>query len=227
MTQVFIAPSILTADFAHLESQIRLVEEAGADWIHLDVMDGHFVPNLTFGPPVIEKVRKITRLPLDAHLMIENPERYLGDFKEAGVDWLTVHAEVGYHLHRTVEKIRQLGMHPGVALNPATPAAAISEMMPFVDLILVMTVNPGFGGQTFIPQMLNKIEQIARMIWETGRDIRLEVDGGLDQETVPQVIKKGADVLVIGSAIYDAGDVKKAARTFRALADTDYDSEIA
>ncbi|HHM23534.1 MAG TPA: ribulose-phosphate 3-epimerase [Bacteroidetes bacterium] len=214
MKKIRIAPSILNADFAHLEKEIRRMENAGVDWIHLDIMDGHFVPNLTFGAPVVEKLRSITGLPFDAHLMIENPERYLKDFREAGVNWLTVHVEVGYHLHRTIDAIRKLGMHPGVAINPGTPAAWLDPLLPFVDLILVMTVNPGFGGQKFIPEMLDKIRDVAGKIRDSGREILLEVDGGLDQHTVPAVLESGADVLVIGSAIFEQPDPQQAAAGF-------------
>ena len=214
MKKIRIAPSILNADFAHLEKEIRRMENAGVDWIHLDIMDGHFVPNLTFGAPVVEKLRSITGLPFDAHLMIENPERYLKDFREAGVNWLTVHVEVGYHLHRTIDAIRKLGMHPGVAINPGTPAAWLDPLLPFVDLILVMTVNPGFGGQKFIPEMLDKIRDVAGKIRDSGREILLEVDGGLDQHTVPAVLESGADVLVIGSAIFEQPDPEQAAAGF-------------
>ena len=215
--KVKIAPSILTADFTNLSDQIKIVEDAGADWLHLDIMDGHFVPNITFGPPVIEKIRKITNLPLDAHLMIENPDRFLNDFKNAGVDYLTIHIEVGYHLHRTIERIKSLGMKAGVSLNPSTPICELEYLLPHLDMILIMTVNPGFGGQKFIPQMLSKIEKVNEMIKQQDHEILLEVDGGIAEPTIPRVIKSGANVLVIGSAIYNQPSIGGAVHKIREI----------
>ncbi len=202
MGKLKIAPSILAADFARLGEQIAQAEAAGADYIHVDVMDGHFVPNLTVGPLVIEAVRRATRLPLDVHLMIEQPERYLADFRAAGADILTVHVETCPHLHRTVQRIKELGGRAGVTLNPATPAASLGEILPDVDLVLVMTVNPGFGGQAFIPGMVSKIGRVRAMLDEIGSQAELEVDGGISPATAPLVARAGADVLVAGVAIF-------------------------
>ena len=203
MGRVKLAPSILAADFSRLGEQIDLVEAAGADWVHVDVMDGRFVPNITIGPLIAAAARRSTTLPLDAHLMIVEPERYIEDFAAAGVNSLTVHVECSPHLHRTVERIHELGMRAGVALNPATPVESLSEILPFIDLVLVMTVNPGFGGQNFIPTSLSKIQRIRAMLDERGLDgVELEVDGGIDPETAGAVVRAGATVLVAGSAVY-------------------------
>jgi len=200
---VKIAASILAADFARLGQQVAEAEAAGADWIHVDVMDGQFVPNITVGPPVVAALRRITKLPLDAHLMIERPERYLVAFAEAGVDRLTVHVETCPHLHRTVQRIRALGMLPGVTLNPATPLVALEEILPHVDLVLVMSVNPGFGGQG---QMLDRL----------GSQAELEVDGGIDAHTAPAVVAAGATVLVAGTAIFQTeGGIAAAVQRLR------------
>ena len=197
---VKIAPSILSAKFSNLEQHIRQVEKGRADWLHLDVMDGHFVPSISFGPIIVETVRSITKLPLDTHLMIEKPELFLKDFKEAGTDRLTVHVEACTHLHRTIEEISALGLKAGVALNPATPATALREIIPYVDLVLVMTVNPGFGGQQFIRTMVPKVREIAEMI--KGSKIELEVDGGVAEVNASKLVGAGATVLVAGHSIF-------------------------
>ncbi len=205
MVRVRIAPSILASDFARLGEEIAAVAAAGADFIHIDVMDGHFVPNLTIGAPVIKSLRKTTELPFDVHLMIAPVDPFIDDFADAGANILTVHPEAGPHLHRTLQRIRAAGMKPGVALNPATPASLVEPVLDDVDLILVMSVNPGFGGQSFIASQLRKIETVRAMIDKTGRDIMLEVDGGVDPETAPKAIAAGADVLVAGSAVFRGG----------------------
>lgn len=204
MKEIRIAPSILSADFACLARAVTEVVEAGADWIHVDVMDGHFVPNLTFGMPIVAALRRITRLPLDVHLMIEAPERYLEAFARAGADRLIVHVEACPHLHRVIQGIRGLGLRAGVALNPATPLSALEEILPDVDQVLIMTVNPGFGGQAFIERMLEKVRRARRMIDAIGRPIELEVDGGVGPENAPALVEAGATVLVAGASIFDA-----------------------
>ncbi len=206
-----VAPSILSADFARLGEEIAAVSAAGADFIHVDVMDGHFVPNITIGPAVIKSIKKQTTLPFDVHLMISPVDRYIDDFVKAGADILTVHPEAGPHLHRTLQAIRSAGAKPGVALNPGTPVAAIEPVLGDVDLILVMSVNPGFGGQSFIESQLKKIETIRALIDRSGRDIMLEVDGGINAETAPSVIAAGATVLVAGSAVFKGDETKYAA----------------
>jgi ribulose-phosphate 3-epimerase len=200
-----ISPSILSADFARLGEEVRAVEEAGADFIHLDVMDGHFVPNLTIGPGIVKAVNGVTSLPLDVHLMITNPEDYLDEFAAAGADYLTVHVEAQVHLHRTMTRIRELGMKAGVSLNPATPVGAIEEILPLSDLILVMSVNPGFGGQGFIPSSLAKISAIRRKIDDCGCGALIEVDGGIKTDNAAAVREAGADVLVSGSGVFGKG----------------------
>jgi len=197
-----IAPSILSADFADLGAAVAAAEAGGADYIHVDVMDGHFVPNITIGPPVVAAVRRVTRLPLDVHLMIEAPERYLADFAQAGANILTVHVETCPHLHRTVQQIRELGIKPGVTLNPGTSLMTLREILPFVDQVLVMTVNPGFGGQSYIDTMTAKIARLAEMISEGGFSVEIEVDGGIDASTAPDVVSAGARVLVAGTAVF-------------------------
>ncbi|TLY29535.1 MAG: ribulose-phosphate 3-epimerase [Ignavibacteria bacterium] len=213
-----IAPSILSADFKNLEQQVRLAERGGADWLHLDIMDGHFVPNLTFGPLVVEAIRSITRLPLDTHLMIEDPSRSIDDFRAAGSTRLTVHVEAAVHLHRVVEQIREKGMKAGIALNPSTPASAIKEMIPFVDLVNVMTVDPGFGGQEFIRPMLRKIREVAEMIAASRSRAYLEVDGGISERNAAELVRAGATVLVAGHSVYARRNVSAAIRSLRKAA---------
>jgi ribulose-phosphate 3-epimerase len=197
-----IAPSILSCDFARLGDEIRAVEEGGADWIHVDVMDGHFVPNITIGPVVTRGARRSTRLPLDVHLMIEEPDRYLEAFAEAGATVLSVHQEACRHLHRTLERIRELGLRAGVALNPATPLESVRNVLPLVDVLLVMSVNPGFGGQSYIPTSTEKIRQARSMLDEIDSGADLEVDGGVTAENAAEIAAAGATVLVAGSAVY-------------------------
>jgi len=215
---VRIAPSILSADFARLADAVAEAEAGGADWVHVDVMDGHFVPNITIGVPVVAALRRVTKLPLDVHLMIEQPERFVDAFVDAGADWLTVHQEASVHLHRTVERIRQLGAHPGVSINPATPTSVLHEILPYVDLVLVMSVNPGFGGQRFIPTSSAKIAALRQQLDERGLwPIELEVDGGITPETAGDVVAAGATVLVAGAAVFnDRSTVAENIRRLRA-----------
>lgn len=211
-----IAPSILSADFSRLGEEIQAAEKAGADWIHVDVMDGRFVPNLTFGPPVIGAIRSVTELPFDVHLMIERPELSLADYMAAGADRITIHAEACVHLHRTIHAIKEKGLPAGVAINPATPVSVLEPIIHDLDLILVMTVNPGFGGQMFIPYSLVKLRQIREMIQERGlQDIHLQVDGGVNRKTAGAVIEAGANVLVAGNAVFGESDRASAIAALR------------
>ena len=210
-----IAPSLLAADFVRLAEDIARVEAAGADWLHLDIMDGHFVPNLTFGPPIVAAIRKITKLPLDVHLMVTNPAALVDAFAAAGADWLTVHVETEPHLHRLVTHIRELGVRPAVVLNPATPLSSLEEILPEVDMVLVMSVNPGFGGQKFIPSSIDKIRRLKKQIIAVNRDVLIEVDGGINVVTSPLVREAGAEVLVAGSAVFGNDDLITAIRQIR------------
>jgi ribulose-phosphate 3-epimerase len=216
--RIVIAPSLLAADFARLGEEAAAVERAGADWLHLDVMDGHFVPNITFGPLVVKALRPLTKLPLDVHLMIAPVDPYIAAFAEAGADHISVHPEAGPHLHRSLQLIRSLGKKPGIVLNPATPVDAIAHVLDLADLIMVMTVNPGFGGQAFIASQLSKIATIRRMIDATGRNIALQVDGGITAATAGQVLAAGADTLIAGTSIFGAKDYAQAIADLRASA---------
>ncbi|MFO0774895.1 MAG: ribulose-phosphate 3-epimerase [Nitrospiraceae bacterium] len=211
-----IAPSILSADFARLGEEVAKLEAAGADWVHVDVMDGHFVPNLTIGPPIVAAVRKVTKLPLDVHLMITDPDRYIGEFADAGADYLTVHVETCPHLHRTVQAIRERGVKPGVTLNPATSITTLEEIVVDAELILVMSVNPGFGGQQFIPAALDKIARVRALIDRRQSHALLEVDGGVKPTNAAAIVEAGADVLVAGSAIFSHPDYRQAVNALRA-----------
>ncbi len=201
-----IAPSILSADFARLGEEIRAATAAGAHLLHVDVMDGHFVPNITIGPPVVESIRKVTRLPLDVHLMIEDPDKFLKDFVAAGADIVTVHYEATVHLHRSVQMIRESGVKAGVSINPATPVWSLDNILGDVDMVLVMSVNPGFGGQKFIPSALEKLKLLRRKIDEAGLSVLIEVDGGVKPENAKEIAAAGADILVMGSAFFNSGD---------------------
>jgi ribulose-phosphate 3-epimerase len=215
---LLIAPSILSADFAALGDAMAATERGGADLIHVDVMDGHFVPNITIGPPVVKSIRRVTRLPLDVHLMITDPDRYIEAFAEAGASMISVHVEVLPHLHRTVHAIKALGVKAGVVLNPATPVVALEEIAPDVDYVLVMSVNPGFGGQTFIPRSESKVRDVRALLDRSGSQAPVEIDGGIDQRTVGRVVAAGARILVAGSAIFHTADPERATRDLKAAA---------
>jgi ribulose-phosphate 3-epimerase len=203
-----LAPSILAADFAHLADQVERATAGGAGVIHVDIMDGHFVPNLTLGPPVVKSLRQATRLPLDCHLMIENPDQFIPDFAEAGADWISVHQEACRHLNRTLNLIKEHGCRAGVAINPATPVETLSEVFDMVHHVLVLSVNPGFGAQKFIPETLHKMRQLAEIRAKRGYSYRIEVDGGVAMETVTEVVRAGGEILVAGNAVFGKGDPK-------------------
>ena len=215
---VLIAPSILSADFAALGSAIAAAERGGADLIHVDVMDGHFVPNITIGPPVVESIRKVARVPLDVHLMIEEPDRYIDAFAKAGASMISVHVEVLPHLHRTVHAIMALGCKAGVVLNPATPVVALTEIAADVDYVLVMSVNPGFGGQTFIPRSESKVSEVRSLLDRAGNAAPIEIDGGIDIQNVGRVVAAGARMIVAGSAVFHTPDPERAVRELKAAA---------
>ena len=210
-----VAPSLLAADFANLASEVEMLNESVADWLHLDIMDGVFVPNISFGLPVVEAVRDLTSKPLDIHLMIIEPDKYLESFRDAGASTLTVHYETCHNLHRTVTEIRRLGMKAGVALNPHSPVILLKDTLPYIDMVLLMTVNPGYGGQTFIPGSINKIGELRSMIDEGGYDVLIEVDGGIDLQNAHVLVHAGVDVLVAGSTIFSASDPVEVIRRLR------------
>lgn len=212
---VKIAPSILSADFSRLGEEIIAAEKAGADLIHLDVMDGHFVPNITIGPLVVKAVKKIASKPLDVHLMIEDPDHYIKEFADSGADIITVHEEVCIHLHRSIQNIKECGVKAAVSINPATPVRNIEDILPYLDMVLVMSVNPGFGGQSFIPEMLPKIELLKSIITEKNLRIEIEVDGGVKVDNVADVVNAGADIVVMGSAFYNSDDYAETVRKVR------------
>ena len=210
-----IAPSILSADFTKLGREIQEVEAAGADMIHVDVMDGHFVPNISYGPIIVEAVRRVTQLPIDAHLMIENPERYIDDFARAGADMISVHAETCPHLNRTLHQIKEADCRAGAVLNPATPLNALDWVLDIVDYILIMSVNPGFGGQAFIPNSLGRIRKLRKTLQRRELTVQIQIDGGVNSKTAPSIIDAGADILVAGSAIFGRGDYSLAIQAIR------------
>jgi len=205
---VKVAPSILAADFTKLGEEIQAVEKAGADWIHIDVMDGHFVPNITVGPLIVEAVNRVTDLPLDVHLMIENPDRYIPEFVEAGADVLTVHIENCPHLHRTIQHIKSFGIKAGVVVNPATSLSLLEEILGDIDLVLLMSVNPGFGGQKFIPAVIDKIEYLREILEKSGSDVEVQVDGGIKVDNAAEIVSAGTDILVVGSGIFSTDNYK-------------------
>jgi len=212
---MLIAPSILSADFSRLGEEVSAVEKAGADWIHVDVMDGHFVPNITMGPLIVEAVRRVSTLPIDVHLMIEAPDRYIADFAKAGAALISVQVEACIHLHRTIQLIRETGARPGVVLNPSTPLDSIAWVLGDVEFVLIMSVNPGFGGQAFIPGSLDKIKALRKMITDRGLSTLIQIDGGVNPENIQSIAHAGADVFVAGSAIYGTQDYKKTIDDFR------------
>lgn len=207
-----IAPSLLSADFTRLGDDIRSAGEGGATVLHVDVMDGRFVPNITIGLPVVRSIRKFTDLTIDAHLMIEEPGRYAAEFAKAGADMVSIHVEADAHLHRTIASIKDAGAKAGVAINPATPISALDEILPYADFVLLMSVNPGFGGQKFIPTVLEKLSRLRRIIEERGLNTRIEIDGGIDKTNIAEIVKAGADIIVAGSAVYGGGDPAAAVR---------------
>ena len=204
-----LAPSILSADFAHLADNVQAVTDGGATVLHVDVMDGHFVRNITIGPPVVASLRKVTRLPLDVHLMIENPDEFIPAFVDAGADWISVHQEACIHLHRTLELIRNHGANPGVVINPATPVQTLGEVLEMVDHVLVMSVDPGFGGQKFIPASLDKVRKLATMRTAKGASFRIEIDGGIGTDTIAEAVRAGVEILVAGNAIFGQGSPRE------------------
>jgi ribulose-phosphate 3-epimerase len=210
-----IAPSILSADFARLGDEIKAVEAAGADWIHVDVMDGHFVPNITIGPLIVEAVRSVTSLPIDVHLMIENPDNFIPAFAKAGASWISVQIETSVHLNRSVQLIRECGAKPGVVLNPSTPIQTLEWIIEDVDYVLIMSVNPGFGGQAFITNSLDKIKALRQMIRSKNLNTLIQIDGGVNEKTIADIVTAGADIFVAGSAIFGSNDYQKAIKSFR------------
>ena len=212
---VRIAPSILSADFSKLGEEVAAIEAAGADWVHIDVMDGHFVPNLTFGAPVVSCLRKVTKMPFDVHLMVEAPQNYIADFAKAGADILTVHLETAPHLHRVIQAIKEAGLKAAVSLNPSTPLCLLEEILPELDMVLLMSVNPGFGGQAFIPSSLEKVRKLRQMLNERGLQTDIQVDGGVTPDNAAQLIAAGATILVAGSAVYKAPDMANAIHSLR------------
>ncbi len=215
--KIKLAPSILSADFSNLGEAVRLVEEGGADYIHIDVMDGHFVPNITIGPSVVESLRKTTDLTFDVHLMIENPDDFIGDFYKAGADIITVHQEASIHLHRTIQKIKSYGLKAGVSLNPATPAGTLKEIIRDVDMVLLMSVNPGFGGQSLIENVKYKFYELKKLLDEYKLDIDIEIDGGVNSSNLDKVLSWGANVIVAGSAIFHAEDIVSETKKFKEI----------